>query len=134
MALRLVVLFALASSLLMAKPQEPLRDCCGPDGERLSPQQVKTLVHKTEPIHAPCCANMLHISGTVVLTISVGPKGDVTCTKMISGHPLIVGVAMDSVRRWKFQQYAPGGVKKSFCGQIALRFRADEHGVKYRVI
>jgi hypothetical protein len=28
---------------------------------------------------------------------------------------------MDSVGPWKFQQYAPGGVKKTFGGQIALR-------------
>jgi hypothetical protein len=68
------------------------------------------------------------------LTISVDSKGDVTCVKMVSGHPLIVGVAIDSVRRWKFHSYASEGIKKSFCGQVALRFQATEHGVKYRVI
>jgi outer membrane biosynthesis protein TonB len=130
MILRFVAWFALASALLMAKQQQPLPHCCEPESEKLSPQQVKALVHKTEPVHAPCCADMLHVSGTVVLAISVDAKGDVTCVQMISGHPLIVGVAIDSVKRWKFQPYASKGVKKSFCGQVALRFQAHEHGVK----
>jgi outer membrane biosynthesis protein TonB len=134
MILRFVAWFALASALLMAKQQQPLPDCCEPESEKLSQQQVKALVHKTEPVHAPCCADMLHVSGTVVLAISVDAKGDVTCVQMISGHPLIVGVAIDSVKRWKFRPYASKGVKKSFCGQVALRFPANEHGVKYKVV
>jgi outer membrane biosynthesis protein TonB len=134
MILRLLALFALASSLLVAKQQQPLPDCSEPESEKLSQQQVKALIQKTEPIHAPCCADMLHISGTIVLTISVDSKGEVTCVQVISGHPLIVGVAIDSVRAWKFQSFASEGTKKSFCGTVALRFKANEHSVKYRVI
>jgi hypothetical protein len=69
---------------------------------------------------------MLHISGTVVLAISLDTEGDVTCVQMDSGHPLIVGVAIDSVGRWKFHSYASDGIKKSFCGQVALRLQATE--------
>jgi|HubBroStandDraft_3_1064219.scaffolds.fasta_scaffold408018_1 hypothetical protein len=69
---------------------------------------------------------MLHISGTVVLAISLDTEGDVTCVQMDSGHPLIVGVAIDSVGRWKFHSYASDGIKKSFCSQVALRLQATE--------
>ena len=134
MVLRLVVLVALASLLLVAKQQQPLPDCCEPEPEKLSQQQVKALIHKTQPIHAPCCADMLHISGIVVLAISVDSKGDVTCVQMVSGNALIVGPAIDSVRGWKFHSYASEGIRKGFCGQVALRIQATEHGVKYRVI
>lgn len=96
MILRFVVLFALASTLLVAKQQHPLPDCCEPEFEKLSQLQVKALVHKTQPIHAPCCADMLHISGTVVLAISVDPKGEVTRVQMVSGHPLIIGQVIPS--------------------------------------
>ena len=89
---------------------------------------------QTEPIHAPCCADMLHISGTIALAISVDPKGNVTCVQAVSGHPLIIGVAIDSVRQWKFEPYTSRGVKKAFCGQVALRFQANEYGVKYKII
>ena len=77
---------------------------------------------------------MLHINGTVVLTISIDPKGNVTCVQAVSGHPLIFGVAIDSVQQWKFQPYGPKGVKKSFCGQIAVRFKASEYGVSYKIV
>jgi hypothetical protein len=47
---------------------------------------MKALIYKTEPIHAPCCADMFHISGTIVLAITVDSEGDVTCVQMDSGH------------------------------------------------
>ena len=40
----------------------------------------------------------------------------------------------DSVRQWKFEPYTSQGVKKTFCGQVALRFQANEYGVKYKII
>ena len=64
------------------------------------------------PIHAPYCADMLHISGTVVLAISADPQGNVACVQTVSGHPLIMGVAIDSVRRWKFEPYTSRGLGK----------------------
>jgi TonB family protein len=134
MPLRFVLLFALASVLLMANEKKQVLTCCEPESEKLSQSQVKALVKKTEPIHAPCCAEMLHISGTVVLAISVDPQGNVTCVKMVSGHPLIIGVAIDSVRQWKFEPYTSRGVKKGFCGRVALHFQANEHGVKYKIV
>jgi TonB family protein len=132
MLLRLVLLSALA--LFAANSQGQVPACCGLESEKLSQRQVKALVEKTKPIQAPCCADMLHINGTVVLTISVDPKGDVSCVQVVSGHPLIVGVAVDSVRRWKFQPYGSKGIKKSFCGQIAVRFKASEYGVRYKIV
>lgn len=134
MVSRLALIVALASVLLMANEQQPVPDCCQNDSERLSQQQVTALVKKTEPIKAPCCADMLHISGTVILTVSVDTSGSVTCVQMVSGHPLIIGVAIDSVRQWKFRPYTYRGTKKSFCGQIVLRFQATEYVVKYKIL
>ena len=112
MNLRLLLLVALASVFLMANEQKQVPSCCEPESEKLSQSKVKALVKKTEPIHAPCCADMLHISGTVVLAISVDPQGNVACVQTVSGHPLIIGVAIDSVRQWKFEPYTSQGVKK----------------------
>jgi TonB family protein len=134
MPLRLLLFLALASVILMANEQKQVLNCCQPESEKLSQSRVKALVKQTEPIHAPCCADMLHISGTVVLAISVDPRGTVACVQVVSGHPLIIGVAIDSVRQWKFEPYTSQGVKKPFCGQVALRFQANEHGVKYKII
>jgi len=77
---------------------------------------------------------MMDVSGTVVLAISVDPEGNVACVKMVSGHPLMIGVAIDSVRQWKFKPYIDKGVTKLFCGQVALRYQANEYRVKYEII
>ena len=134
MPLRFFLLFALGAALLTAQEQKQVPTCCEPESAKPSQAQTKALVKKTDPIDAPCCADMLHINGTIVLEISADPEGDVTCVQMVSGHPLIIGVAIDSVRRWKFQPYSSQGTKKSFCGQVALRFRANEHGVKFKIL
>jgi outer membrane biosynthesis protein TonB len=134
MVFRLVLFVAVASVLLTENAQQPVTACCQADSESLSRQQLKALVNKTKPIHAPCCADMLHISGTVVLAISVDPEGNVTCVQMVSGPPLAVGVAIDSVKQWKFRPYTPKETKKSFCGQIALRCEGNEHGIRYKIL
>ena len=132
--LRFVLLFAIASARLASSQQNLPLACCERESEKLSQRQVRTLVEKTGPIQAPCCADMLRINGTIILAITVDPKGNVTCVQVVSGHPLIVGVAIDSVRQWKFRPYALKGVAKAFCGEIALRFRANEYGVRYKVV
>jgi outer membrane biosynthesis protein TonB len=134
MLLRFGLLFSLASLLLIAHPQQSIPDCCEREAEKLSQQQVKALLQKAKPIHAPCCADMLHISGTVVLAIAVDHNGDVSCIRVVSGHPLITGVAMESVKEWKFRPYTSKGFTRSFCGRVALRYQANENAVKYRVI
>jgi len=134
MPFRLVLLFALASAFLMANEQKQVSHCCESESEKLSQAKVKAQIKKTEPIHAPCCADILNISGTVVLTISVDPQGNVVCVETDSGLPLIIGVAIDSVRQWKFEPYTSKGIMKTFCGQVALRFQANAYGVKYKII
>jgi hypothetical protein len=124
----------LAQALLSAKQQQLLIDCCEPESEKLSQQQVKARVKKTEPIFAPCCADMLHIRGTVVLATTADAEGNVTCVQMVSGPPLVIGVTIDSVRRWKFRPYALRRLKKTVCGHVVLQYRATQYGVKYKVV
>ena len=68
------------------------------------------------------------------MAIAVDANGDVTCVTMVSGHPLIIGSVIDSVKRWKFRLYAANGLKKSFCGKVTLRYEATEYRVKYAVV
>jgi len=65
MPLRFFLLFALGAALLTAQEQKQVPTCCEPESAKLSPAQTKALVKKTEPIDAPCCADMLHINGTM---------------------------------------------------------------------
>ena len=131
---RFVLVFALAPSLLMAAEKKSAPNCCTSDAERVSPKQVNVLLDKTEPIQVPCCGHGLHIEGTIVLAIAVDADGEVTCVTMVSGHPLIIGSAIDSVRRWKFRSYVVNGLKKGFCGKVTLRYKATDSEVKYEVV
>ena len=132
MPFRLVLFLALGAVFLMTQEQKQVASCCASESARLSQAQVKALVKRQEPIDAPCCGEMLHITGTIALEISVDTDGDVTCARAVSGHPLIIAVVIESVRKWKFHPYASNG-KKDFCGQLALRFKASEYGVKYKI-
>jgi hypothetical protein len=63
---------------------------------------------------------------------------DTTCgatsVQFSSGHPLIVGAAVDSGRRWRFHPFLANGVQQDFWGKIILGYEASEHSVKYEVI
>jgi hypothetical protein len=131
---RLALVLALASTLLVATEKKSIPNCCTSSAEKLSPKQVNTLLDKTEPIQGLCLGHNLHIKGTIILAIVVDANGEVTCVTVVSGHPLIIGTAIDSVRRWKFRPYAENGVKKSFCGKVALRYEATDCATKYEVI
>jgi len=134
MLLRLALVLVLASTLLVATEKKSIPNCCASGTERLSPKQANTLLDKTEPIQGLCLGHNLHIKGTIVLAIAVDANGEITCVTMVSGHPLIIGTAIDSVRRWKFRPYAVNGLKKSFCGKVTLRYEATDCALKYEVI
>jgi hypothetical protein len=123
-----------ASTLLVTTEKKPIPSCCRSGAERLSPKQVNTLLDKTEPIQGPCLGHNLHIKGTIVLAIAVDANGKITCVTMVSGHPLIIGSAIDSLRRWRFRSYVVNGLKKSFCGKVTLRYEATDCALKYELI
>ncbi len=51
----------------------------------------------------PPLAKATGIGGVVKIEICVSEKGEVTSTKLISGHPLLVGAAMSDVKAWRFK-------------------------------
>ncbi|OLC84804.1 MAG: hypothetical protein AUH66_00150 [Acidobacteria bacterium 13_1_40CM_4_57_6] len=134
MPLRFALVFAFAATLLVATEKKSVPNCCTSGAARVSPKQVDALLEKTEPILVPCCGHKLHIEGTIVLAMAVDANGEVTCVNIVSGHPLLIGSAIDSVRRWKFRSYLVNGMKKSFCGKVALRYEATDYAVKYEII
>jgi len=62
-------------------------------------RRVKTQVQPTYPE----LARRINVKGTVKLMVTVGANGSVKSTKVVGGHPLLVGASEDAVRRWKFE-------------------------------
>ncbi|HEX7158719.1 MAG TPA: energy transducer TonB [Edaphobacter sp.] len=71
-------------------------------GPAFSASARRNVVSKVPPTY-PELARRMHISGTVVLRLTVQPDGSVSDAKVESGHALLGAAAQDAVKRWKFE-------------------------------
>ncbi len=62
----------------------------------------RAVVSKVPPIY-PELARRMHVSGTVVVHLTVAPDGSVSDAKIESGHALLSPAAQEAVKRWKFE-------------------------------
>lgn len=60
------------------------------------------------PPNYPPLALAAHVEGEVTVEARINPQGDVTATKMISGHRLLSLAAEKAARRWKFNPLEQG--------------------------
>lgn len=131
--LRLGLLAAVFSAGIVARAQKPAPTCCEPRFAHLSSHKVKAPILRTAPIRP--LGEIVHIDESVVLlAVAVGADGKVSRIKVISGHPMLFGSAIDSVRQSTFTPYLARGVAVPFCGKIVLRIRGDEHEMRYDVL
>jgi len=62
------------------------------------------IMRKVEPVYPPL-ARAARIQGTVTLRVVINKSGDVENMQLISGHPMLVGAAIDAVRQWRYRPY-----------------------------
>lgn len=72
-----------------------------------SPNQQNTATPEPVPqrivgLRYPRLAHLAAIQGKVELEAVVSAEGSVTDVKVVSGHPLLVDFAKNSLRRWRF--------------------------------
>jgi protein TonB len=84
---------------LPAAPRRPVSDAPLRVGGNV---QAPRLVRNVQPTY-PALARETRVQGTVVLDCVIDEHGNVTELKLVSGHPLLVGAAMEAVRQWKYQ-------------------------------
>jgi TonB family protein len=51
----------------------------------------------------PDLAKRMSISGVVKVMVTVDKSGNVKTTKLVGGHPVLAGAAMDAVKKWKYE-------------------------------
>jgi TonB family protein len=61
----------------------------------------RAIVSRVAPTY-PELARRMHVSGKVILLVSIDADGKVSGTKVESGHALLVKAAQDAVSRWRF--------------------------------
>jgi len=77
-----------------------------PSGQRLcaaaSSEKHRKVIYKVTPEY-PDIAKKIKLSGTVKLSVQVGPNGRVLSTRILGGHPVLAKFATDAVQRWRFE-------------------------------
>jgi TonB family protein len=61
----------------------------------------RAIVSRVSPAY-PELARRMHVSGKVMLLVTIQPDGTVSGTKVESGHALLAPAAQDAVSRWRF--------------------------------
>jgi hypothetical protein len=71
-----------------------------------------------------------------VLTFKVETDvdGNVACIQALSGHPIFIGAAIDSIKTWKFRPLKVQGQRSALIGVLILSVSIAESGIKVRVL
>jgi len=54
----------------------------------------------------PTLAKQMGVTGKVKIETTISPDGHVTGTKVVGGSPLLVGAAIEAVKKWRFEPAA----------------------------
>jgi periplasmic protein TonB len=66
------------------------------------------LIHKVQPAY-PTLARSARIQGDVVLKAIIDKDGNIQDLQLVSGHPMLVPVAINAVRQWRYRPYLLNG-------------------------
>ena len=67
---------------------------------------VRRAKTKVQPLY-PELARRMNLAGTVKIEVVVAPNGTVKDARVVGGHPVLAGAALDAARKWRFES-APG--------------------------
>jgi periplasmic protein TonB len=70
----------------------------------------------------PRLAQAARIQGAVVLLVTISREGLVENIRVVNGHPMLVGAAMDAVRQWRYRPYLLNGKPIEVETQITVNF------------
>jgi protein TonB len=51
----------------------------------------------------PPLARQMNMAGKVKIEVTISPDGRVTSSKVVGGSPLLVGSALDAIKKWRFE-------------------------------
>ena len=91
---------------------------------RTSKMLQGSLIRRVEPTYPPL-ARQARIQGTVVLVAVISKAGTIDNLRLISGHPMLVGAALDAVSQWRYRPYILNGDVIEVETQITVNFLLD---------
>ena len=79
------------------------------------------LIHRVQPEY-PYPAKVAHVQGQVVLYAIISKEGTIENLHVVTGHPLLVGAAIQAVTRWRYRPYILNGEPVEVETQITVNF------------
>jgi hypothetical protein len=128
--------FPVFGQVEVTKPTPTSTNNCGQDGiAPMSPSQTKARLRHMSPISSPLLYRSMRITDAV-LSFNVGTDldGNVVCVQAISGHPILIGAAIESLKTWKFRPPKVHHQHRTLMGTLILRVSGTEHGLKTLVL
>jgi protein TonB len=119
---------ASAASTPVATAREPAKEAPAPTP--LAPLKVSqgvvqgALVSKVNPDY-PRVARAARIQGSVVMDAIIGTDGTVQQLQVISGNPLLVGAALEAVKKWRYRPYLLDGIPAEVETTITVNFKGE---------
>jgi periplasmic protein TonB len=93
--------------------------------------QERQLIYAAEPIYPPL-ARQMRIEGAVRISILVGRDGRVARGRLLSGHPLLAGAAMEAVRRWRYRPTLVEGAPVEVVSTVEVNFSLRSPGPSHQ--
>jgi periplasmic protein TonB len=87
--------------------------------------QGARLLRKVMPIY-PTLARQVRVSGTVQLIGVIAKDGSIQQLQVVSGHPLLVGAALDAVRQWIYRPTLLNGQAVEVIAPISVFFTLSQ--------
>ena len=66
---------------------------------------VRRAKTKVQPAY-PDLARKMNITGTVKIEVVVAPNGTVKDARVVGGHPVLAGPALEAAKKWRFEPAA----------------------------
>jgi protein TonB len=70
----------------------------------------------------PQMARIAHITGDVILKITIDRTGEVTDVSATQGHPILIQSAIDAVRQWRYRPYVLNGEAVEVESTVKLQY------------
>jgi len=130
-----IILFMLLPNWAFGQIENP-PDMCRQDGAvQLSAAQTKASLRHATPIKSPLLWSSMRITDAVlVFKVRSDQDGNIACIRAISGHPIILAGAIESLKSWKFRPNKVDGQRRPIYGTIVLGVSCCKHGIESKVL
>jgi len=74
----------------------------------------------------PKCPGQCRCQGTIIVAVRVNTEGQVECTEILSGRPLLRAASVNAAKQWTFKPLVKESKPVSFTGLLAFTFKEGE--------